>query len=325
MLAGVQRNAAWCSVGKRVALPQLRRRIQYFGMDTMAASPADQALTEQRTLHALSVPNTVVLRLAGLMAGGSLVAASAALLSGAGGFPHPWHQAMAALVTLLLGLILVASVVLIPAERRHGGLPFFGGCALLVIALPLVRYIPPIYNTAYRQDLESISPPLWPYSLTIPLLFALVGELVLWFRRRTAPLLLLVASLVPASMLLFFGSQVIAALSTSVVFMARPERTLLALTIWVGASGLIVLGTAAATRGLLWIGVVTLLGTGLFLEIGSTYFYGGISQDWTTNLILNPFSPWIPFLGGTVPGALTLMMSVVVLRANSPGREPTDS
>ena len=271
---------------------------------------------------AAQVSDVAVLRVTALMAGGSLLAASAALLSTARDIPHPWHQAPAALVTLVLGLTVLGSAFGISGRSYRAALIPFGVITSLVISLPLVRYIPLVYTAAYEQDMESLFPSLWPYSASIPLLIALLAELALSRRQRSAPTFLLAASLIPASMLLFLSAAVIQAMAATVVAVVLPWRTLLASSVLIGASALIVLGTAVATRSMVWIGVVVLLGTGLFLEVSSTFFYGAASPK-LFDPGVPPISPWLAFTAGTVPGALTLLMSIMVVVTTTSRRRPT--
>ena len=288
----------------------------------MIATIDDRPLEGQWPPAAAQVSNVAVIRVTALMAGGSLLAASAALLSTARDLPHPWHQAPATLLTFVLGLTVLGSTIGISGRSHHAALIPFGAITSLVISLPLVRYIPLVYTAAYEQDVESLFPSLWPYSASIPLLIALLAELALSRRQRSAPTFLLAASLVPASMLLFLSAVVIQAMAATVVAVVLPWRTLLALSVSIGASALIVLGTAVATRGMARIGVVVLLGTGLFLEISSTFFYG-VASPKLFDPGVPPISPWLAFTAGTVPGALTLLISMMVVVTTTSRRRPT--
>lgn len=265
------------------------------------------------------VSNAPVLRVVALMAGGSLLAASAAILSIAGQFPHPGHQAVAALATFLLALMVMGSALGISGRNRTQALLQFGLYTLLVITLPMVRYVPVVYTFVYLQDMESLFPPLWPYCATIPLLFALLGELAFSHRHRTAPVLMVAASLVPAVILLFFSSDVIQAMGATLENAVFPWKVLLAQGISIAASAFIVLGTAGTTRGLTWMGLVVLMSTGLALEVVSTFLFGYASPK-LFDLGLPNLSPWIAIAAGTVPGALTLLLGVAVVAAHAPGR-----
>lgn len=265
------------------------------------------------------VSNAPVLRVAALMAGGSLLAASAAIVSIAGQFPHPGQQAVAALTTFMLALMVMGSALGIPGRNRTQALFQYGLYTLLVIALPMVRYVPFVYTFVYLQDLESLFPPLWPYCGTIPLLFALLGELGFSHRQRTAPVLMVASSLVPAVMLIFFSSEVVQAMGATLENVVFPWRMLLVQGICIAASAFIVLGTVGTTRGLTWLGLTVLVSTGLALEVVSTFLFGNVSPK-LFDLGLPNLSPWIAIAAGTVPGALALLLSVAVVAAHASGR-----
>jgi hypothetical protein len=261
--------------------------------------------------HAL---NVATLRLTAFMAGGSLFVSAIAVLSTARGYPYPGHHALTALLTALLGMLMLVGAVGLAFHNRRPALLLFGSVAVMGIVLPLVRYVPVVYTVAYERDLESFFPALWPYSLSVPLLVATVLELALLRRRRSAPAWLVGASVVIASLVMFFGSIVISRMAASDVFVVLPERTLLALTAAVALSSMVVVGAVAATRGLAWLGVLVLFLTGVTLEIISTYFYGGIPRNLTDLVVANPPSPWISFAAGTLSGTLALVLSVLAFQ-----------
>lgn len=261
--------------------------------------------------HAL---NVATLRLTAFTAGGSLLVSAIAVLNVARDYPHPGHHALLALLTALLGLLMLVGAAGLAFHKRRPALILFGSVAVMGIVLPLVRYVPIVYTVAYERDLESFFPAMWPYSLSVPLLVATVLELALLRRRRSAPAWLVGASVVVASLVMFFGAIVISKLAASDVFIVLPQRTLLALTATVGLSSMVVVGAVAATRGLAWLGAMLLFLTGIALEIGSTYFYGGIPRYLTYLVVTRPPPPWVPFAAGTVSGALALVLSVLALQ-----------
>jgi len=261
--------------------------------------------------HAL---NVATLRLTAFMAGGSLLVSAIAVLSTARGYPYPGHHALMALLTALLGILMLVGAVGLAFHNRRPALLLFGSVAVMGIVLPLVRYVPVVYTVVYERDLESFFPAMWPYSLSVPLLVATVLELALLRRRRSAPAWLVGASVVIASLVMFFGSIIISRMAASDVFVVLPERTLLALTAAVALSSMVVAGAVAATRGLAWLGVLVLFLTGVTLEIASTYFYGGIPRDLTYLVVANPPSPWTSFAAGTLSGALALVLSVLAFQ-----------
>ena len=285
------------------------------------ASLADISLTGQRTIAPADPSTAGVLRVTALMAAGSLLAASATLLSIARDFPNPWQQALAALVTLALALAVGVSAVRLSGTNHRAYLIRFGVYTLVVVSLPLLRYVTPIFTFAYERDVESVFPPIWPYSASIPLLMALLGEMAFSHRQRRASVLLVLVSLVPASLLLFFSSEMVRVFGATMLGIVFPSRVLFAYIIFIAASSGIVIGTVAATRGMAWVGVLVLIGVGLFLEISSTFFYGIASPK-----LFDPGFPqmslWVPIAAGTVPGGLTLLMSVLVVMAIASMREP---
>lgn len=287
----------------------------------MEAVFSDRLGASLRQPPALDIGSIAMSRLTGLIAGGTLLAAGATIAGNAGSFPHPWHQALTALLTSLLGIAAMAGGALLIGRRPTASLALFGTFAFVIATLPLARYIPLFYTVAYERDLESFFPPVWAYSVSLPVLVALVADLALSRRARTASALVVAMSLLPAALLLLLGTQVVSAMASTLVFVAVPMRTLLAYASCVGLSVLIVLSTVAATRGMVLIGVVALLGTGLFLEVGSIFFYGGLPRRWVFDFVFNPYPFWVPFLGGTVAGALTVLTSLAVLWARTPSRD----
>ncbi len=285
----------------------------------MIATATDVSLAGLQPDGVVRSSNAPVLRVAALMAGGSLLAASAAVLSIAREFPHPGHQAVVALATFTLALMVLGSTLGITGRNRAPALLQFGAYTVLVMALPMVRYVPFVYRFVYLNDLESFFPPLWPYCATIPLLFVLLGELLFSRRQRTVPVLLVAASLVPAAMLLFFSSEAIQAMAATPAGVALPWRVFLALGICIATSAFVVLATAGTTRGLLWPGLMVLVSIGLSLEVVSTFSYGSISPK-MFDLGLPGLSPWVAVAAGTVPGALTLLLSVAIVTAHASRR-----
>jgi hypothetical protein len=256
------------------------------------------------------------------MAGGSLLVSATAVLSTASGYPHPGHQALTALLTALLGSLMLVGAMRLAIHQRRTALIQFGSIAVVATVLPLIRYVPIVHTVVYERDLESLFPAMWPYSLSVPLLVAAVLELALVGRRRSAPVWLVGASVVIAGLVLFFGSIVIGEMATSDVFVVLPQRTLLALTAAVGLSSMVVAGAVAATRGLAWIGVTVLFLTGIALELVSTYFYGGIPRSLTVLVVRSQPSPWASFAAGTLTGALALVLSVLAFQLGTREEAP---
>lgn len=283
------------------------------------ANTRDAPLGDQQAGEATRVSNAPILWLTAFAAGGALIAASAVILSIAWLFPHPGQQALAALATFLLGVTVMVSAPGIVRRSHTSALSHFGAYTLLVVTLPTVRYVPFVFSFVYLKDLESLFPPLWPYCFAIPLLFALLGELALSRRQRTASVHLVAGALVPAVMLLFFSSQVIQVAGATLEGIISPWRVLLAAVTSIATSGAIILGTTMTTRGLTWLGLPVLVVIGLSLEIVSTFLYGSAAlKPLDFSLPILPL--WIPLAGLTMPGALTLLLSTAAVAAHTSRR-----
>ena len=238
-----------------------------------------------------------------------MLASAVAIFTVSGQYPNPEHQVIGATATLILGLVVGTAALGLGATNRYLQLSVFSLLFLFLLALPLLRFVPFVYTTVYERDLESLFPPFWVYSLSIPLMVMVITDLALTGRKRTFSAALLVAAVVPATLLLFYSSVIVDIMS-SFAFVTIPRKTLLAYSACVGLSSLLVAGAAMATRGLAVLGILILVATGLFLEVSSIYFYDGISRYWTFSKIWLPYSFWVPFLAGTVPGAMALLIAL---------------
>jgi len=273
---------------------------------------SDTVLVNARLPAVTSRTKVGLLRLLALLAGGSLLAASTILLSIAGDFPHPSQQAVPSVVTLFLGLGLVTIASRMSKAARWPTFLVLWTCMVVVVVLPVIRYVPSIYNFAYLHDVESLFPPLWPYSVGIPLLAALLGELSLSRRPRSGSVVLVAVSLVSASMVLFFGYEVVRTMASTLLGAVLPWRTFLAMGACIAFSTTIVLFTVAATRGVKLAGVTALMTVGLLLEVGSTFFYGpALSKPFNPGI--PPISPWLAVVAGTVPGAMAILTGMAVI------------
>ena len=237
----------------------------------------------------------------------SLLVSSLVLYMNASGYPHPSLQLPAILSTLGVSLLVLWQVVWVP--RTATPLLVSCGLALLIgVGFPLVRFIPPIYTATYRADVEGLFPPLWPYSVTIPLVLLLAAELMLprlGSPRHSGRSLAL--ALLAAALLLFFASVLVSELATFIRFFAVPSAIFWSFASVVGVTALLVLGAALPRKGMVLLGSLVLLLTGLFMEVVSISFYGGPPGRLQVDHPGGIFFPVVAFLAGTVPGALAVL------------------
>ena len=249
-------------------------------------------------------------RVVGLIAGGSLFASSATLFSVSSQYPNPSHQSIAALSTLLLGLGVLIAAIIPWTNKRALELVTFIILFVLVVSLPIVRFVPFVYNTTYEQNLESLFPSFWVFSLSIPLLAMIVCDLALTKKARSFSVALPIFAVAASTLLLFFGSMIVDIMS-AFAFVAIPHKTLFAYIACIGLGSLIVIAATMLTRGINFVGIIVLVLVGLSLEISSVYFYDGISRYWTMSKIWLPYTFWVPFMAGTIPGATALLIVVI--------------
>ena len=112
-------------------------------------------------------------RLVAAAVGVSLVAAFGVLLVEAQSQPKPLLQLPAMLVTLGLGALTLYASSYAVAGRRMVALAFWGVSVALLILLPILQFLPIDYDTPTLLDVKALAPPLWQYTLAIPLLLFL--------------------------------------------------------------------------------------------------------------------------------------------------------
>ena len=120
-----------------------------------------------------------LIRLAAAIVGVSLVAATGVLLVEARGLPKPHMQLPAAFVTLGLGALALYASSFAVTGRRAIALVFWGTCIALLVTMPMLQVLPIEYDTPTLLDVQELAPPLWQYSVAIPLLLFLFLETAL--------------------------------------------------------------------------------------------------------------------------------------------------
>ncbi|MBI2856454.1 MAG: hypothetical protein HYX93_06375, partial [Chloroflexi bacterium] len=217
---------------------------------------------------------------------------------------RPLFQLPAAGLTLALGALALYASSLAVVGRRLLALTLWGGCALLMILLPLLQVLPVKYETLFLMNLQDLAPPLWPYSLAFPLLLFLVLELALPNRGESrTSILFLFLGLLSSAMLLFFASALVGSMGNGSLLLV-PRRLFLSVLTPVGISALIVLATTLVRKGLAKEGIALLLVMGLGIEWVSTWSFDGPHFIEESKFFPYPRFPMLPILAGTLPGAI---------------------
>ena len=253
-----------------------------------------------------------LIRLAAAVVGVSLIAATGVLIVEARGLPKPQMQIPAISLTLAAGALALYASSFAVMGRRTIALVFWGTCIALLLTLPMLQVLPIEYDTPTLLDVKDLAPPLWQYTVAIPLLLFLILETAIPpFRPNHTSNLFLLVGLTSAVAFLFFTTALIGDVVNNSIIIFIPDRLFYTVAAPVGISSLIVLGVVLARKGLAAAAIVVLLGTGLGLEWMSTWSYTG--PHFLDEVERIPFArfPLLPVLAATIPGALAAAAAVI--------------
>ena len=253
-----------------------------------------------------------LIRLVSAAAGISLIAASGVLLLEAQNHPKPIFQVPAVLVTVGLSALVLRASSFAVFGRRVTALSCWSVCAILLISLPILQVLPIEYSTPALLDLKALAPALWQYTLSIPLLLFLLFETAIpVLRYNHTSNIFLVTGLSAAIMFLFFTTALIGDIANTSMLIHIPHRMFLSVITPIGISILIVLAIVLIRKGMVGMGVLSLLMIGLGIEWMSTWSYDG--PHFLADTAQIPFDnyPMLPVLAGTIPGALAALAGVM--------------
>lgn len=281
-------------------------------------SPIVSSLGEGETRQDMEMDRTSYLqtngliRLAAAVVGVSLVAAAGVLIVEARILPKPLMQLPAVFLTLGAGALALYASSFAVMGRRTIALVFWGTCLVVLLTLPVLQVLPVEYDTPTLLDVKDLAPPLWQYTVAIPLLLFLILETAIpSFRPNRTSNLFLLVGLTSAVAFLFFTTALIGDVVNNSILIFIPDRLFYTVAAPVGISSLIVLGVVLARKGLVAVAIVLLLGTGLGLEWMSTWSYTG--PHFLDEIERIPFAryPLLPVVAGTIPGALAAAAAVM--------------
>ncbi|MBI2871937.1 MAG: hypothetical protein HYY00_01960 [Chloroflexi bacterium] len=255
-----------------------------------------------------------LIRLAGTLAGASLLAAASVLPFEARALNHPLQHVPAILITGAAGVGVFLGVGAAMENRRRLAMVIFGLAVFFSLFLSLGRFIPPIYRGVYLVDWEGLFPPAWPYTLALPLLLLLLAELSIpTIRGNGGSTLSLVGGTAAAIMQLFFTVALLSIVASESELFLLPGRLFLAYLAAFGACGSLVLGTVLVRKGVpLWGGAI-LLAVGFVLVAGSTTLYAGPDFVFSLPPRASGYFPTLPMLAGTIPGIMVVVVWTTLL------------
>lgn len=242
----------------------------------------------------------------------SLIAASAVLFVESTSRLSPLFQVPGILITLSLGILALYASSLAVTGRRSSALASWAACITCIILLPFLQFLPINYqDTPVLLDIRALAPPLWPYTMAIPLLlFLLLDTSIPSAETTTTSNLFLCLGLLSSVMFLFFTTVLIGSVVNISELMLIPHRLFLSMLTPIGISSLIVLATVLTKKGLVMLGISLLVSTGLSIEFMSTWSYDGPHFIDSAQVPYARF-PMLPVLAGTIPGIIAVLAGIL--------------
>ena len=276
-----------------------------------------------------------IIRLFSFLACVSLLAACLLLIIRAPSLDRPAPQFAVAGLTFVIALLAFYGGSTALNGRRGQGIAILGGITVILILLPTLRFVPGLFTTAYQMDLEALFPPLWVYCAAIPLLLFVLFELTLENRGEGGtPLISLFVPLVSGMIVIFTGATLMGILAAGLL--DSPIFLFNGFLAPVAIAGLMGLGAILARKGMVVEGMAILVAVGLLVEWLSVLFYATIPNFIGDHVALiwqftvfDRLLPVLPIIGGTIPGAVTALSGLVLLktalaRQRDRGQQPAE-
>ncbi len=268
---------------------------------------------DQELAHSLSSGGLI--RLLSSLISISLVAASIIVVIESREYNQPLLQMPAAIITLLLApLALYASSHALTGHRFLAS-TYWSICVILLVSMPFLEVLPVRYETETLLILKTIAPPIWPYSIAIPLLVFLIFEISIPMKKPnvTSSYFVLISLIAPA-MLLFFSNALLSEITNNSSLILDFQLLALAFTIPIGLSALMAIASVLSRRHMAAFGIMLLLLTGLSIEWISTWSYDGPHFLSSAARMWFPGFPLLPVLAGTIPGILASLAAMLAAR-----------
>jgi hypothetical protein len=181
--------------------------------------------------------------------------------------------------------------------------------------MPFLQVLPVRYETETLLILKAIAPPLWPYSIAIPLLVFLVFEISIPMRKPnvTSSYFVLISLIAPA-MLLFFSNALLGEIANNSSLILDVQLLALTFAIPIGLSALMAIASVLSRKRTAAFGIILLLLTGLSVEWISTWSYDGPHFLSSAARMWFPGFPLLPVLAGTIPGILASVAAMLAGR-----------
>ena len=245
----------------------------------------------------------------------SLVAASIIVIIESRGYNQPLLQMPAAIITFLLApLTLYASSHAMTGHRLLASI-YWSICVIFLVSMPFLQVLPVRYETETLLILKAIAPPLWPYSIAIPLLVFLIFEISIPMKKpNVTSSYFVLTSLIAPAMLLFFSNALLGEITNNSPLILDFQLLALTFTVPIGLSALMAIASVLSRKHMAAFGIILLLLTGLSIEWISTWSYDGPHFLPSAARMWFPGFPLLPILAGTIPGILACLAAMLAAR-----------
>ena len=188
-------------------------------------------------------------------------------------------------------------------------------CLVLTTALPFLQLLPIEYDNEVLLHIKYLSPPIWLYSVSFPILLFLILEIRIKDSTQIPLSVFPIGlSVLSSIILMFFSSALIASIGNDSELIMLPMTLFLSSAIPILITCLIVSITVLTKKGYILVGTTSLILIGLAVEYFSTLLYGGPYFIESSSYIPYPGFPILPVLAGTIPGIVLVLAGIAIGR-----------
>ena len=263
----------------------------------------------------MNIPTIGLVKLIVLVASLSLFGAALSILLDFDTHPQPIFLTPSVTITAVCSLL----VYYAGNEYAKGNYPLaslvWTVCLVLTSTLPFLQLLPIEYDNEVLLYIKYLSPPIWLYSVSFPILLFLILEIKI---KDASEMPLSVfpigLGLLSSMILMFFSSSLIANIGNDSELIMLPMTLFLSSAIPILITCLIVFITVLTKKGFMLSGATSLIIIGLGVEYFSTWLYDGPYFIESSSYVPYPGFPMLAVLAGTIPGILLVLTGIAVGR-----------
>lgn len=246
-----------------------------------------------------------LVRLFASVAAVSLISASVSILIDLPDHSYPVFLLPSVLITVLCAILAYYAGQKYIDGQENIARYIWIGCLTCISIFPMLQVLPIQYDTELLLYIKNLSPPLWPYSISFPILVFIILETSFKGRGETrTPITFMLLTMLSAVTLIFFASTLIGSIANDSELILLPKTLFINSSLPLLVSFLIILIIVMARKGFTSQAIILAVLIGLIIEYVSTWSYDGPHFLESANFLPYPGFPIIAFLSGTIPGIL---------------------